>query len=1839
MPVHLLAVALGSILGKGSGLRYFSVPVNLPTEFINDMIEAANSERRQADFAFHVSRYDEGPSIIPPERAAELRSREDGKAAEALIIAKDGESKELKTLEAFVRVNPLSVINGIGGVEIGDLTLRAVCEKIASLLGGNVDEDRLARTTEYVLSYLGDAYREYGNEDISWKDAWWMHAMRFADALRDALKSTGDQSTTSIDAELPAYVFAAAGLPVPSDTSEWEFNMVKHGPKAYARRVHDRWQTGEDAHLAVTDMEMLATVNYEADESAEYPLRKLNWLRDYDATAATLQHPMLAVAYHGYNEPWHLDAWLVAEEPEFYDDITERLEWILLTSSADGNLVGVPFAPDLDPVHYIVATEEVKTDDEQHYVRLGEYFFHVDKPFGELEIGDFALATSPTKLNVSTPELVEHVDGTTLIKMQFSVRLSRRNNKWKENPYKLTIRPVVRRGRNTPFTEHVQVALLVAMPGEVSYFIVAKTSGKNASSTIVGMPDRAFRMSEGGDELLLDDDARDREIKLKGTGGAAGVLVVGPQSDLFVNQQPKRLLTPYKQFPQVRWLDNLLLPDGCELECGSNFLTVTLEDKIQRPLSPIVAAAMATVPGVHETGDMEAALLNDPRGKLEKEWLAPFYADVAKEQKSRPGFPQVLMFSRGDGAVGDLWFDKESGFHVVGTSSNKPTQPQQLVSGELASDFWDAFDDLHLNSLARGFAGITSHWPSRLRLLDLEKARVENYLSAFAQLALLAKDNSALKWLLYPFSAIVFDAVDGNTTGVLLSPLHPIRLAWTWSVQRAAAEVQEQVEDVVRLMRFVDGENMPICGPTPEGFGRLASSPLDSGPEELFVTWSYLGSINDINAGRPPPARVSGYRFPAGTASGLGKGGVAAAINDYLRVYPYVSELRLGIFAQNERPRSTELDRAIVAELDSLLRGRAGQLPGGIKVFDSKNRLGPIPDKERLLAKVVSAMDFLDRDDENRLWRFPFEWKIGTNEHVDVRFVEDSIVKVAHETGAAELEETGFLPSLPVRRGYAWLDQQRGDQWRSGCSPLVDDSQASALPGFASCLRTIESWDGEPAIWSHVPPGQSLQETGVKWMVAGNANLDPRMLSKALQRLAIADKVLWEWRPPYLPRRWNDNQSSITAANPYTVIATLGVDFKNQVKQELESSIGQSGQELFKMLFQELGARGVGIASLLSMGHQQSRGAVGFYLGFKLASWWEHAAGSNEVRMVLPLDAVNPVFESLAQVNPSDDRKKADLLLISAKRGSNGDVTVAFSPVEIKNHAARKESHPFPATSSKIVKDALSQLKNSQKLINAVIEVLEPRPRPTLLNSTMATILEIGVSLGAGENRDLSLLRDILASAASGACKFEQLPSVLFWFERFGLGHADEPFLVRKPTSVDSRAKIFIDPARCYTDIDAGIKSDVAEEFVKILGSAIRSTPVQNIGPAGAPIRDTAKDGFRSEAEPPELPHQTATAEDEHLLPNEVAFGEDVSDEEKTLRPSIGKVSIETLELRYDKIIDSLEQFNVSVRKPANVEHYTEGPASITFRVRPEQGTRPKRIDAELDSLKLALELDRDQNIKMDLNHGCVEIDVPKKDEERYFVDARDLWNAWERPSNALAVPIGVDQLNQPVSINFSSPNSPHLLIGGTTGSGKSEALNTVLYGLTEHYSHAELRLLLVDPKGTELVGFQDSPFLEAEIGWDGQDATEILDAAVNEMQDRYAKFRDARTKSLPEFNEQADEGDRLPWWLIVLDEYADLTADPEEKKKIEHYLRRLAQKARAAGIHVIIATQKPSTEVINTVLRSNLPAQLALKVRSATESRVIMNESGAETLNGKGDAFLNSEGKLIRLQCALCRQ
>jgi S-DNA-T family DNA segregation ATPase FtsK/SpoIIIE len=348
----------------------------------------------------------------------------------------------------------------------------------------------------------------------------------------------------------------------------------------------------------------------------------------------------------------------------------------------------------------------------------------------------------------------------------------------------------------------------------------------------------------------------------------------------------------------------------------------------------------------------------------------------------------------------------------------------------------------------------------------------------------------------------------------------------------------------------------------------------------------------------------------------------------------------------------------------------------------------------------------------------------------------------------------------------------------------------------------------------------------------------------------------------------------------------------------------------------------------------------------------------------------------------------------------------------------------------------------------------------------------------------------------------------------------------------------------------------------------------------------------------------------------------------------VGGLGDDELRRRYNKVLDVFGLHNVKVGPPDTGKSWQEGPGFYVLRFVPRPGVTVDKVVNRREEVFLALGLPAGYSIRTRSDRGAVVFEIPKIEGEKYGVSAGTLWAMCPVDASDLVAPVGADIAGKPVEIRFSSPDSPHLLVAGTTGSGKSVALDTILKGLIR-YHPASVRLQLVDPKGTELVDFEDDPHVDGSIGMDADDAIQVLQAAVIEMEDRYRAMKAVRARKLVEFNAKVDATDKKPWIVIVLDEYADLTSDPEDKRSIEDLLRRLTQKARAAGIHVIAATQRPSADVISTTIRSNFPAQLALRVKTATDSRIVLDETGAESLAGQGDALLHTAEGTVRIQVA----
>lgn len=355
--------------------------------------------------------------------------------------------------------------------------------------------------------------------------------------------------------------------------------------------------------------------------------------------------------------------------------------------------------------------------------------------------------------------------------------------------------------------------------------------------------------------------------------------------------------------------------------------------------------------------------------------------------------------------------------------------------------------------------------------------------------------------------------------------------------------------------------------------------------------------------------------------------------------------------------------------------------------------------------------------------------------------------------------------------------------------------------------------------------------------------------------------------------------------------------------------------------------------------------------------------------------------------------------------------------------------------------------------------------------------------------------------------------------------------------------------------------------------------------------------------------------------------------------PSLGFLNVPEKEVFEDhswldaqKELLDVTLINFNVR--ASVVNVTQGPAVTRFEVHPEPGVKVNKITNLSDDIKLSLAA-KDIRIEAPIpGKNTIGIEVPNKVSKTVYL--REILRSQEfrtNPSPMTAV-LGLDISGQPAVTDLKK--MPHGLIAGATGSGKSVCINTILVSLLYKASPHEVKLMLIDPKMVELAPYNDIPHLVSPVITDVKAATAALKWAVEEMERRYELFVHSGTREITRYNQLVKEhkqGEHLPYLVIVIDELADLMmVAPSD---VEEAICRIAQKARACGIHLIVATQRPSVDVITGLIKANIPTRIAFSVSSQVDSRTIIDVNGAEKLLGKGDMLFleNGSSKAVRLQ------
>lgn len=317
-----------------------------------------------------------------------------------------------------------------------------------------------------------------------------------------------------------------------------------------------------------------------------------------------------------------------------------------------------------------------------------------------------------------------------------------------------------------------------------------------------------------------------------------------------------------------------------------------------------------------------------------------------------------------------------------------------------------------------------------------------------------------------------------------------------------------------------------------------------------------------------------------------------------------------------------------------------------------------------------------------------------------------------------------------------------------------------------------------------------------------------------------------------------------------------------------------------------------------------------------------------------------------------------------------------------------------------------------------------------------------------------------------------------------------------------------------------------------------------------------------------------------------------------------------------------LQEFGVSGRV-VNIE---SGPVISRFEFEPAPGIKVNRI-ANLDNdLALSLKATRIRIVAPIPGKSAVGIEVPNRDRGLVYLKSCLLDEQFEAMSSPLAIVLGQDITGRPVSDDIAL--MPHMLVAGTTGSGKSVCINTIIASILYHATHHEVRFLMIDPKRLELPMYNPIPHLLRRAVTEPKDAVNELNKLVAIMEARYRDFARENVRDIDGYNEKMKKkgGETKPYIVIIVDELADLmlTAPAE----IEENITRLAQMSRAVGIHLVLATQRPSVDVITGLIKANFPCRIAFQVASKTDSRTILDLNGAESLLGRGDMLFLPPGK-----------
>lgn len=1263
---NVLGRSIGRLAAAHDGLNAVFVPARAPRRVATSIVREANELRpSETPFAILVSDNALDHSVPTVSRAAAIQYRLGDRlavipATTVDIASFDGSFREV--------VGPGFPATARTGYDVSALA-HSVAQLLAEEVGRSLDEGSvLAMNLDRCMRQVASILEEEREGAASWNSLWFVLVDRALDALLRTLRASLANGGT-IDSAGADYAWAAFGLPRPKKASDWA-----HRPKQFVEALSVRWASEE----LTDEVEAEARVAKQPNWEALTRCHQVGWTGLSDSIART---PSVLVGLQDCVcfSPERLQAFSQVDEEGFFGaSSNEGTATISTLSGASASIAPEPQSPKETPSPVYVLTSE-----EDDSCRASEWFkVHLPLlgPDDREEAQGFqVMPRVATKAYQLGPIRSAKMVGTT---MEFEMRVE---SKGKDSgKLDKVVFAIEVKGDSVGYFKSQMLTLFVVPPGDETV-VYAPYVGKRVSTPKVADPDSETLLSNetkaGSKHRLFvfsDSDARSTGVALRkdpsGRGWSGDLPADTDASVTNANQ---------------RW----------------TFEAATAAVSSQSVLAAAVRKVTvdAADPGLEET----TGLLGRLESLMASEASTARYVDAAGHvvMPTVAAKRDVVLSSSGELLVPaefrDLW----------GSTTKQEGEPSDTWQRNRAAfvSAWKACTDL-LAPVADDT--LSAGWPSKRSTAPLAQRPdlLEAMLVAFRRWNEESVGDSALHRFLaaYPFSFSGWELVDAaKLRVVLLSPWHPIRLAWTTAIETTLRDTVRAAD----LVGTVEGWAFPMIGRSAGKQGRLVALPMEMGREDLFASWSVMVPV-PMGQEEPltSPSELVGFPMPGTSASGLTASAADAALRDFRRVNSYLPSVTVDLSSSVKARRMEQIDRSVLGAVKEWAGGRTGNPVMGITILDSLNRLGDLP-REEVRGLLESCP------------RTMVAWKRYLPDPIqprksNLRLLQDSGVRMLLES-QAEGSANGVLGQVPLRRFEVPC---KFEQHASLLQPTVRNTEGA----FSEALACVEKPDGlSPEVGVYVSQSQ-LSDDHSDWSISGDAFVPAAVLARSVAMGKDAGRrMLWEWRPPFLQTKGESRLNR----RPYASVMRVGSQLAEKLDMHLRR-IDASAATSASSVLATLGQQGIGLSSLLTMGGHHSSGALGFYLALKLMQ----AAlpdGPDDVQVVMPIDACRQFLDVLSGIQQTQDTTRQADLLVLRFSGSK----LSLVPVEIKMYGLDGETKPRLAEPGPDLAEPLEQLQSTMKLLAQVqaererLSSEEMAAERALWDNALTSLFEAGLRL------------------------------------------------------------------------------------------------------------------------------------------------------------------------------------------------------------------------------------------------------------------------------------------------------------------------------------------------------------------------------------------------------------------------------------------------------------------------------------------------------------------------------